>query len=96
MDDPIIVSTEFLFDVMHDPNVDPRRRMDAAVKLIERGMGGYSRVPRQDLPHQHVRRLNADTNHPGEQPHHRMRPCIGCPLEPLGTCLLDRAYLLTD
>jgi hypothetical protein len=25
-----------------------------------------------------------------------MRPCIRCPLEPLGTCLLDRADLLTD
>src|SRR5258705_9231328 len=25
-----------------------------------------------------------------------MRPCIGGPLEPLGTCLLDRADLLTD
>jgi hypothetical protein len=30
------------------------------------------------------------------QPHHRMRPCIWCPLELLGTCLLDRADLLTD
>ena len=25
-----------------------------------------------------------------------MRPCIRCPLELLGTCLLDRADLLTD
>src|SRR6516165_12527124 len=33
---------------------------------------------------------------PGEQPHHRMWPCIWCSLEPLGTCLLDRADLLTD
>src|SRR5438034_9839501 len=48
------------------------------------------------LPHQHIRRLDADTDHPGEQAHHRMRPRIRCPLEPLGTCLLDRADLLTD
>src|SRR5438445_13846086 len=36
------------------------------------------------------------TDHPGEQPHHRMRPGIRCTLEPLGTCLLYRADLLTD
>src|ERR1700730_9362164 len=40
-------------------------------------------------------RLMAQAN-ASEQPHHRMRPCIRCPLEPLGTGLLDRADLLTD
>src|SRR5258708_1527171 len=63
---------------------------------VARHRSSISKLPRQDLLHQHVRRLDADTDHPGEQPHHRMRPCIGGPLEPLGTCLLDRADLLTD
>ena len=26
-----------------------------------------SKIPRKDLPNQHVRRLDTDTNHPGEQ-----------------------------
>ena len=52
---------------------------------VARHRSSISKLPRQDLPHQHVRRLDADTDHPGEQPHHRMRPCIRCPLEPLGT-----------
>ena len=63
---------------------------------VARHRSSISKRPRQDLPHQHVRRLDADTDHPGEQPHHRMRPCIRCPLEPLGTGLLDRADPLTD
>src|SRR5208283_5574016 len=63
---------------------------------VARHRSSISKLPRQDLPHQHVRRLDADSDHPGEQPHHRMRPCIRCPLEPLRTCLLDRADLLTD
>src|ERR1043166_5494551 len=63
---------------------------------VARQRSSISKLPRQDLPHQHVRRLDTDTYPPGEQPHHRMRPCFRCPLEPLGTCLLDRADLLTD
>src|SRR6266480_4499675 len=63
---------------------------------IARQRSSISKIARQDLPHQHVRRLDTDTDHPGEQPHHRMRPGIRCTLEPLGTCLLDRADLLTD
>src|SRR6266481_1396969 len=63
---------------------------------IARQRTSISKIPRQDLPHQHVRRLDTDTDHPGEQPHHRMRPGIRCTLEPLGTCLLYRADLLTD
>src|SRR2546427_5109516 len=63
---------------------------------VARQRSSISKIARQDLPHQHVRRLDTDTDHPGEQPHHRMRPGIRCTLEPLGTCLLDRADLLTD
>src|SRR5260370_40726677 len=63
---------------------------------IARQRSSISKIPRQDLPHQHVRRLDTDTDHPGEQPHHRMRPGIRCTLAPLGTCLLYRADLLTD
>src|SRR6266581_1509163 len=63
---------------------------------IARQRSSISKIARQDLPHQHVRRLDTDTDHPGEQPHHRMRPGIRCTLEPLGTCLLYRADLLTD
>ena len=63
---------------------------------VARQRSSISKIPRQDLPHQQIRRLDTDTDYPGEQPHHRMRPCIRCPLEPLGTCLLDRADLLTD
>src|SRR6516225_1844185 len=63
---------------------------------VTRQRSSISKIPRQDLPHQQVRRLDTDTDYPGEQPHHRMRPCIRCLLEPLGTCLLDRADLLTD
>src|SRR5215471_18269742 len=63
---------------------------------VARHRSSISKPPRQDLPHQHIRCLDADTDHPGEQPHHRMRPRIRCPLEPRGTCLLYRVDLLTD
>src|SRR6516165_4280060 len=63
---------------------------------IARQRSSISKIARQDLPNQHVRRLDTDTDHPGEQAHHRMRPGIRCTLEPLGTCLLYRADLLTD
>jgi hypothetical protein len=44
-DEPNISPLEFLFAVMHDPTCDLQHRMNAAVKLLELGMGGYSRVP---------------------------------------------------
>jgi hypothetical protein len=34
---------------------------------VARHRSSISKLPRQDLPHQHVRRLDADTDHPGEQ-----------------------------
>src|SRR5580700_4426121 len=45
---------------------------------VARHRSSISKLPRQDLLYQHVRRLDADTDHPGERPHHRMRPCIWC------------------
>jgi hypothetical protein len=38
MDAPDILPLEFLFAIMHDPTVDLRHRVDAAVKLMELGM----------------------------------------------------------
>src|SRR5262249_4725502 len=63
---------------------------------VARHRSSISKPPRQDFPYQHIRCLDANTDSPGGRPHHRMRPCIRCPLEPLGTCLLDRGDLLTD
>src|SRR2546426_970220 len=63
-----------------------------------RHLTGRDQTPQryQDLPHQHGRRLATDTDPPAEHPHHRRRPGTWSTLEPLGTCLLDRADLLTD
>jgi hypothetical protein len=46
MDEPNISPLEFLFAVMHDPACDLQHRIDAAVKLLELGMGQYSHVPK--------------------------------------------------
>jgi hypothetical protein len=45
MNEVNITSTAFLFAVMHDPTLPLHARMDAAVKLIQLGLGNYSNQP---------------------------------------------------
>ena len=57
------------------------------------GVAGYrpsvAQVAREDLVHQHVRRLDADADHACQQPNHRVRPFFGCLLQSFEARLLD-------
>ena len=55
-----------------------------------------AQVARQDLLHQHVRRLDADADHARQQADHGIWSGLGRPLETLQARLLDLPYLLED
>src|SRR4051794_21778110 len=46
-------------------------------------------LAREHLAHQHVRRLDADPDRPGQQADHRVRPVLGGLLQPPEACRLD-------
>ena len=60
---------------------------------VEAGVAGHrpsvAQVAREDLVHQHVRRLDADADHACQQPNHRVRPFVGCLAQSFEARLLD-------